>query len=650
VTYHSPPHESAAAAEQCFVPTRTFDEPLLFNPNPFHSRVDSVFWDDCYVADLRLLILRANATVMADIIHDCLQVERPRGSTERAFWLVGDSHAGSIMPGVQRAVAGHMTFRWFAMSFGGLLYCGMTPKECRVANRVQETILQVFARLARPGDVVAVSHAGYKSGDQYAYLDETVWHGTIKPTGAKLVIFGDPAGCAGWATNCIPSSFRPNVLRQCDKPNDEEYGDGNLLFQPIAEANPGEVYYFEMHDLFCTANPGGICGATVPGSTTFAYFDDSHLTRAGGLYLWPYLCAFFDDAGFFEAAPTTFSSSSSSGSVATLPFASSAAALSSVPIAAATPAAAAPPPPSACSCSPNLGTHTFHQPPEASSSSAVPCFNDTTPPYDTGPDTIGVHNNPDPYYEMGCYTDPNWLPNVTDVEERIRLCITPTRSPASQRVLWLLGDSHAGSLQPGVRRSVQGTMAYRWMTVINCGLLDCSAGAGWDCAKNANCRAATQTMLAVLREHATAGDVVVVSHAGYKVGAEHVPFFRNVVVPILSAAGASLVIMGDPPMTKNSISYCTPSVFKPDAFKGCETAFAPEANWDQNQEFKVLTTETDNVFYFDIYEHFCTDAVCGIVVPGTTTFAYIDNSHLTTMGGLYLWPYFCAFFRARGFF
>ena len=50
VTYHSPPHESAAAAEQCFVPTRTFDEPLLFNPNPFHSRVDSVFWDDCYVS------------------------------------------------------------------------------------------------------------------------------------------------------------------------------------------------------------------------------------------------------------------------------------------------------------------------------------------------------------------------------------------------------------------------------------------------------------------------------------------------------------------------------------------------------------------------------------------------------------------------
>ena len=34
------------------------------------------------------------------------------------------------------------------------------------------------------------------------------------------------------------------------------------------------------------------CGAVVPGTSTFAYFDNGHLTAAGSMYLWPYLCPY----------------------------------------------------------------------------------------------------------------------------------------------------------------------------------------------------------------------------------------------------------------------------------------------------------------------------------------------------------------------
>ena len=46
----------------------------------------------------------------------------------------------------------------------------------------------------------------------------------------------------------------------------------------------------------CT-NGRARCDANVPGTTTLAYHDKDHLTSAGALYLWPYICAFFQEHG-----------------------------------------------------------------------------------------------------------------------------------------------------------------------------------------------------------------------------------------------------------------------------------------------------------------------------------------------------------------
>ena len=44
--------------------------------------------------------------------------------------------------------------------------------------------------------------------------------------------------------------------------------------------------------LFCS---GGFCGPLIPGTQTMGYADNSHLTRAGSLYMWPFLCTFLRD-------------------------------------------------------------------------------------------------------------------------------------------------------------------------------------------------------------------------------------------------------------------------------------------------------------------------------------------------------------------
>ena len=51
--------------------------------------------------------------------------------------------------------------------------------------------------------------------------------------------------------------------------------------------------YVPIRDLLCTADA---CGAVVPGTSTFAYFDNGHLTAAGSMYLWPYLCPYLGPA------------------------------------------------------------------------------------------------------------------------------------------------------------------------------------------------------------------------------------------------------------------------------------------------------------------------------------------------------------------
>eukprot|EP00966_Prymnesium_polylepis_P197515 4577038-Prymnesium_polylepis.1 len=50
--------------------------------------------------------------------------------------------------------------------------------------------------------------------------------------------------------------------------------------------------------LFCEPGSGAKrCGAFVPGTSTLAFHDTGHLSSAGSLYLWPFLCDFFSSNG-----------------------------------------------------------------------------------------------------------------------------------------------------------------------------------------------------------------------------------------------------------------------------------------------------------------------------------------------------------------
>lgn len=65
----------------------------------------------------------------------------------------------------------------------------------------------------------------------------------------------------------------------------------------LAAQHPGTVYVFDQLDLWLV---GGRGSHLVPGTLATGYLDTDHLSTWGSMYLWPYVCAAFDEWGFFD--------------------------------------------------------------------------------------------------------------------------------------------------------------------------------------------------------------------------------------------------------------------------------------------------------------------------------------------------------------
>jgi hypothetical protein len=203
--------------------------------------------------------------------------------------LLGDSHAASIKVGVERALQGRMVLAWVGVTGNtcGYIYSA-TSGFCLEVFNLMRTQLQAHLR---SGDMVIVSHAGYKfyhASQQQAQIAllRDLYTTILQPRGCNLVIMGDPPTLPMYAIRCLylPSNCYASTTNT----------DQNALLAPLAQESTG-IAYIEIHSLFCDSSR---CMGQVPGTSTWAYFDDSHLTVSGGLYLWPYLCDAFEAAGF----------------------------------------------------------------------------------------------------------------------------------------------------------------------------------------------------------------------------------------------------------------------------------------------------------------------------------------------------------------
>jgi len=278
--------------------------------------------------------------------------------------------------------------------------------------------------------------------------------------------------------------------------------------------------------------------------------------------------------------------------------------------------------------------------------SSVPCFTPTSiasEPLLGGADPFNCWDTSCPastsssIFRAYCYVDIAHTP--TDVlTSRVSQCLTPNRPNPTDRVAFLVGDSHAASIKMGVHTAVQHAMSISWMGITGqtCGYIHSATGL---------CLQVRNIIDQQLNSYVRAGDVVIFSHAGYKYYTAHDQqqqraLLRTLYQNVLQPRGANMVIVGDPPILPMHAVRC---LYAP------QNCYASLTNNDQNAQLASLATESTGILYMPIHHLFCDSSNCKGQVPGTSTWAYFDASHLTTSGSLYLWPYFCSALEAAGF-
>eukprot|EP00966_Prymnesium_polylepis_P287048 6630349-Prymnesium_polylepis.1 len=173
-------------------------------------------------------------------------------------------------------------------------------------------VLEAFKSHLQPCDVVVITYEQTKYSLGFGiipYFEET--QRLVKSKGAKLVIIGDTAGLPERGSYCINSPVQPYASERCDFRWGDR-GQSDIQDEPHLNrlALDNSTFFFPVRQLLCESpnylgnapdpsqrSSDDRCGAYVPGTSTLAIFDRHHLTIAGALYLWPYLCSMFESNG-----------------------------------------------------------------------------------------------------------------------------------------------------------------------------------------------------------------------------------------------------------------------------------------------------------------------------------------------------------------
>ena len=308
-TFHTPPFATTIAAPPCFVPADLADQPLLHAKTGDWSGAfnmpGTVWAEPCWFEPGNDGDMRTATQVVARVnrcLDRSLAVEHGEDSGRRQhIFLVGDSHAAHLSNGFRRAAeAANLGFSWVGVG----AECGYFSDGSIAANVHEQAWVamcttyrnQVRKRLQEQlqvGDIVIISNAEYKWHDsQLGWLRSEI--GTLRTAHARVLIMSDVGTLPNWATYCIPNRWSPEALSRCVALPAYGWRESSPSAELIALAATLEhVSYVPIRDLLCTADA---CGAIVPGTSTFAYFDNGHLTAAGSMYLWPYLCPYLGPA------------------------------------------------------------------------------------------------------------------------------------------------------------------------------------------------------------------------------------------------------------------------------------------------------------------------------------------------------------------
>lgn len=131
----------------------------------------------------------------------------------------------------------------------------------------------------------------------------TALQSLVKRTGAKLVIIGDTITLPMRGSYCVASPSSPHAGDRCNFVWHDSWQDRIADSDAYGRlAQDESTFFFPTYQYFCDNSPEQHCNANIPGTDTLAFFDEHHMTTAAALYLMPFLCNMFEEAGLLGNA------------------------------------------------------------------------------------------------------------------------------------------------------------------------------------------------------------------------------------------------------------------------------------------------------------------------------------------------------------
>jgi hypothetical protein len=227
------------------------------------------------------------------------------------MFLLGDSHAGMLLEGLQRRFDDDFSVRYYGVS--GSWCCGFCSLDAysykfqagwlkRAGHGVKKDARERcdnYARVVKdslrsallPGDIVIVSNLDH--WDSSELVEELPALGTrivelhtiVHSQGATLVLVG-------------PSPELPRVSEKCvpAKVCDVGLGGHQATKQLYArlENDLDGIFFFDIQKLLCDDSH---CGVMIPGTQVSAYLDRHHISRVASHYVAQFLCSDLSRAG-----------------------------------------------------------------------------------------------------------------------------------------------------------------------------------------------------------------------------------------------------------------------------------------------------------------------------------------------------------------
>lgn len=258
----------------------------------------------------------------------------------RVMFLVGDSHALHLVAGLGAAIAGEYSLAYSSTlegagfnpvwpNVGADYACQVDPSwVCRYWARRHvryggpawvDAVRATLASQLRAGDVLTIVNAWLRMVtieyvDAYmAFVAELC--DMAAQRGATVLLIGDLPRILRDGRECT----HPTDFGDCATPRERAWRLGwpvhpadhptvtyawslhatlEARFEAFAQQTPNALYITSqwMFDQLCDPHTG-LCGPTVPGTETVAYFDSHHLSTAGSMYLAPLLNCKLRDLG-----------------------------------------------------------------------------------------------------------------------------------------------------------------------------------------------------------------------------------------------------------------------------------------------------------------------------------------------------------------